>query len=152
MPTPTILLRHLSQSARSVLCQQTCMLVRHIRDFEPRFITTVNRKGDPTSEAWKRVLPIFVTGGASSSDFYRRVIRNAERQLIRKLGPTTKFRFFELDASGNSGPRPVSDEHGRLTVARGLTEDAEALARIIPHRDIHPMTWGRKERPDLPEV
>ena len=115
--------------------------------------TRTNRKGDPTAEAWNSVLPIFVTGGASSSDVYRRAIRNSELQLIRRLGQTTKFRFFELDPSGNSGPRrPVSDEHGRLTVARGLTEDAEAIARIIPHRDIHPMTWGQKERPDPPEV
>ena len=116
--------------------------------------TRTNSRGDPRSAAWREGLPIFVTGGGANCSLYRQAIKVAERQLISKLGGTLdaarNFRFIELNpASGNLRQTKAG---GRLTVALGLTEDAENIARVVPHRDIKQMKYRTLARTDHTEI
>jgi hypothetical protein len=105
--------------------------------------TLTNVWGDPHSAAWRKGLPIFVTGGGANCELYRQAIRQVEndlkRQVERRPGSSTYFRLIELNpTSGNA--REIEADDGR-TVAFGLTEDAEDIARVVPHRDIEPITY-----------
>jgi hypothetical protein len=67
-----------------------------------------------------------------------------------RLGSSGHFRFIELNpTSGNARHIEAGD---RLTVALGLTEDAENIARVVPHRNIEPITHGTRERVDHTEL
>lgn len=102
--------------------------------------TRTNRRGDPRSSAWSEGLPIFVTGGGSSSDLYRQAISEVLSRIKQCMGPMNHFRFIELDPRGEM-PKKFGREAGcRLTVAIGLTQDSDNIARIIPHRDIEPIS------------
>lgn len=112
--------------------------------------TRTNARGDPKSAAWRAGLPIFVTGGGANCVLYRQAISEVERKVSlnveRRRDSSTHFRFIELNpTSGNVRQIEVGD---RLTVALGLTEDAENIARIVPHRDIGPITYSAQERVD----
>lgn len=112
--------------------------------------TRTNNRGDPNSAAWGEGLPIFVTGGGANCDLYRRAIEQVQVELIKRVGQrqgrATNFRFIELNpTAGNARQIETS---GRLNVALGLTEDAENIARVVPHRDIEPITYGTRERID----
>ncbi|KAA3623340.1 MAG: hypothetical protein DWQ08_11735 [Proteobacteria bacterium] len=97
---------------------------------------------------WRDGLPLFVTGGGASSDFYGRVIESAESDLRKRIGGLGKFRFIELDPFGGTFSNLGEEEARRLTVAIGLTEDSENIARITPHRYIEPIKRAVKERKD----
>lgn len=112
--------------------------------------TRTNVRGDPRSAAWREGLPIFVTGGGSNCALYRQAIEVVQREVKlrveQRLGSSKHFRLIELNpASGNARRIEAGD---RLTVALGLTEDAENIASVVPHRDIEPITQGTKERVD----
>ena len=112
--------------------------------------TRTNVRGDPRSAAWREGLPIFVTGGGSNCVLYRQAIEVVQREVSvrvkQRLGSSKHFRLIELSpTSGNTRRIEASD---RLTVALGLTEDAENIASVVPHRDIEPITQGTKERVD----
>lgn len=112
--------------------------------------TRTNTRGDPRSAAWREGLPIFVTGGGAKCTLYRRAIELVESQVIGKLGGrrdlASNFRLIELNlTSGNAITIEAGD---RITVALGLTEDAENIARVVPHRDIKPITYGTPTRVD----
>lgn len=112
--------------------------------------TRTNARGDPRSPAWREGLPIFVTGGGANCVLYRQAIEVVGREVRLRVsqtpGSSTHFRLIELNpTSGNSGRIEAGD---RLTVALGLTEDAENIARVVPHRDIEPITYGTPERVD----
>jgi len=108
--------------------------------------TRINTRGDPRSEAWREGLPIFVTGGGANCVLYRQAIEQAEGKLKSLISRSPNFRFIELNPTSGNAPRiEISD---RLTVALGLTEDAENIARVVPHRDIEPITYGTPERVD----
>lgn len=112
--------------------------------------TRTNAWGDPRSAAWRMGLPIFVTGGGSNCVLYRQAIEVVQRELRLRVGlqpgSSTHFRLIELSpTSGNARQIAAGD---RLTVALGLTEDAESIARVVPHRDIEPITQGTRERID----
>ncbi|BCO30132.1 hypothetical protein TspCOW1_02350 [Thiohalobacter sp. COW1] len=114
--------------------------------------TRTSRRGDPRSEAWKEGLPIFVTGGGAACELYRRAIEKAQDAVKSKMGPNRRFRFIELD-SLSPASRLSGDEIGtRVTVAIGLTEDADNIARVVPHRDIKPISHSRVERVDHTEI
>lgn len=112
--------------------------------------TRINSRGDPRSRAWREGLPIFVTGGGSSCDLYRQAMVAVEAELKlrveKRSGSSRHFRFIELSPTFGSARR--IDTGGRLTVALGLTEDAENIARVVPHRDIGPITYGTKASVD----
>ena len=116
------------------------------------YATHTNSRGDPQSAAWREGLPIFVTGGGASCDLYRRAIEMAHQELRQRLGSSSRFRFVELNPLGGNVPVTASDSSGRMTVAIGLTSDAESIALVVPHRDIEPITYGKKERVDHTEL
>ncbi|WP_409260515.1 hypothetical protein [Pseudomonas putida] len=110
--------------------------------------TRTNAWGDPRSAAWREGLPIFVTGGGANCVLYRQAIEKVQKE-VRELvsqrpGTLTHFRLFELNPASGSARKIVAGD--RLTVALGLTEDAENIARVVPHRDIEPITYGKTER------
>ncbi|HYD94748.1 MAG TPA: hypothetical protein VEC01_05430 [Noviherbaspirillum sp.] len=114
--------------------------------------TRTNARGDPRSPAWREGLPIFVTGGGSSCQLYRRVIEGVQIDLKRRLGSSSRFRFVELDPLGANASHFGIDSGGRLSVAIGLTQDAENIARVVPHRDVEPIFQVAKERVDHSEI
>lgn len=68
----------------------------------------------------------------------------------RRPDSPTNFQLIELNpTSGNTRQIEAGD---RLTVALGLTEDAENIARVVPHRDIEPITYGTPERVDYTDL
>lgn len=112
--------------------------------------TRTNARGDSRSAAWREGLPIFITGGGSNCILYRQAIEVVQREVGLRVeqrpGSSRHFRLIELNpTSGNARHIEAGD---RLTVALGLTEDAESIARVVPHRDIEPITQGTKERVD----
>lgn len=112
--------------------------------------TRTNVRGDPRSAAWREGLPIFVTGGGANFILYRQAIGMAQQEVSLSVRQreifSTHFRFIELNPPSGSA---LQIEAGyRLNVALGLTEDAENIARIVPHRDIEPITYGTRERVD----
>lgn len=114
--------------------------------------TRTNTRGDPRSPAWREGLPIFVTGGGSGCDLYRRAIDVVQIEMKRRLGSSSRFRFIEMDPLGAKVPQLSVGTGGRLTVAIGLTQDAENIARVVPHRDIEPISQAAKERVDHSEI
>jgi hypothetical protein len=109
--------------------------------------TRTNNRGDPESAAWREGLPIFVTGGGAGCELYRSAIGNAEDE-IKKNSTRASFRFIPLDVLGTR-VHGVDQEAGvRATVAIGLTEDAESIARVVPHRDIERITHPLRDRDD----
>lgn len=112
--------------------------------------TRTNARGDPRSTAWREGLPIFVTGGGSNCVLYRQAVETVQKEVRLRVGQrqasSTPFRLIELSPTiGNARQLAAGD---RLTVALGLTEDAENIACVVPHRDIEPITYGTKERVD----
>lgn len=115
--------------------------------------TRTNTRGDPSSAAWHEGLPVFVTGGGAVCDVYQRALRESEAEVKVGIGPTTGFRFIEMDLARAELSVVAPIATNRLTVAIGLTEDAEDIARIVPHRDIEPLTNpGSEPRPDRDEL
>lgn len=114
--------------------------------------TRTNTRGDPRSLAWREGLPIFVTGGGSGCDLYRRAIDAVQIEMKRRLGSSSRFRFIEMDPLGAKVPQLGVGTGGRLTVAIGLTQDTENIARVVPHRDIEPISQAAKERVDHSEI
>lgn len=114
--------------------------------------TRTNTRGDPRSLAWREGLPIFVTGGGAGCDVYLRAIDAVQVGMKRRLGPSSRFRFIEMDPLGAKLPQFSVETGGRLTVAVGLTQDAESIARVVPHRDIEPISRVAKERVDHSEI
>lgn len=116
--------------------------------------TRTNTRGEPSSPAWREGLPIFVTGGGARCALYREAIEQAQRRLIQVIGQRPggprQFRFIELNPT--SGEARDLDAEGRLTVAYGLTEDAESIARVVPHRDVESLTRLNKPRPDQADL
>lgn len=104
----------------------------------------------PKGSVWREGLPIFITGGGANCVLYRQAIGMVQSEVSLKVagGPdsSTHFRLIELKStSGNSRRIEAGD---RLTVALGLTEDADNIARVIPHRDIEPITYSTRVRVD----
>lgn len=112
--------------------------------------TRTNRQGDPQSAAWREGLPIFVTGGGANCVLYRRTVEVVQGKIGllmgQRQGSSTPFRLIELSPTTGSARQLAASD--RLTVALGLTEDAENIARVVPHRCIEPITYGTKERID----
>lgn len=112
--------------------------------------TRTNARGDPRSAAWREGLPIFVTGGGANCLLYRQAIEGVQREVRLRMGQrpasSTNFRLIELNSTSGNARQLTAGE--RLNVALGLTEDAENIARVVPHRDIGPITYGTRERVD----
>ncbi len=115
--------------------------------------TRTNARGDPRSAAWREGLPVFVTGGGSACEVYGRAIRESETKLKGWICSKERFRFIEMDLAPATSTDVDPAAAVRLTVAIGLTEDAEDIARIVPHFDIEPITrTANALRPDRDEL
>jgi len=114
--------------------------------------TRTNRHGYPRSEAWREGLPVFVTGGGAACELYRRAIRKAEEEMRRTIGLDSRFRFISLESFGIASELLEKEAALRTTTAIGLTEDAESIARVVPHRDIGPVTYRRATRVDRTDI
>lgn len=108
--------------------------------------------GHHANPAWTKGLPVFITGGGAGVDLYVRATHDAQESIGRRLGPNSNFRFVEMEVSGARVPRLPAEQRGRLSVAIGLTEDAENIARVTPFNRIPPVTRGRTPPIDPPEV
>ncbi len=99
---------------------------------------------------WRDGLPVFITGGGARCTLYGQAVSNVERaiksSLIQQFGVAQQFRFIAVRPT-YAGARGIEGVD-RLTVALGLTEDVENIARIVPHRDIEPITYGTRKRVD----
>ena len=100
----------------------------------------------PKGSVWREGLPIFITGGGSGCDIYRQAINAVQVDLRQQLGSASHFRFLELNP--NTGNAQRIEAGVRLTVALGLTEDAENIARVTPHRDIEPIIRSQRQGVD----
>lgn len=112
--------------------------------------TRNNARGAPSSEAWQDGLPIFITGGGSKCVLYRQAVEVVQSEVRSRVAPRLgvpgHFRLIELSpAAGNARQIAAGD---RLNLALGLTEDVENIARVVPHRDIEPITYGTRECAD----
>lgn len=111
--------------------------------------TRTNARGYPQSSAWRDGLPIFVAGGGSNCELYRRAIADVEarvKKATKKRDWGSDFLFIKLNPTSVNAWRIEAGD--RLTVALGLTEDAENIAHVVPHRDIEPITYDTPERVD----
>ncbi|WP_417706267.1 hypothetical protein [Rheinheimera aquimaris] len=98
--------------------------------------TKTSLRGDPNSIAWESGLPVFLTGGGSAFDLYKSAIGAAEQLFKNNYQLNHRFRLVPYDTNTLRYSSLKEHVDGRLTVALGLTEDAESIARIIPSRDI----------------
>lgn len=108
--------------------------------------TRTNLRGNPNAAAWCEGLQIFVTGGGAACDLYRLALRTSESAVKAAIGSATRFRFIEMDLARSTSTDLDPTAAPRLTVAIGLTEDAEDIARIVPHRDIKPIDQPVRRR------
>jgi hypothetical protein len=107
--------------------------------------TRTNNWGSPNNIAWREGMPIFITGGGANCDLYYQAIEKVKKEItarIQKIADQKHFRFIEINPA-TINTQALKDS-GRLTVAIGLTEDAEDIAQIVPHREIAPVTYGTK--------
>jgi hypothetical protein len=114
--------------------------------------TRTNSRGDPRSLAWREGLPIFVTGGGAVCQLYRHAVEEAQALLQRRLGSSTRFRFVEVDPNGANAPELGIAMGERLSVAIGLTQDADNIARVVPHRHIEPIFHTTKNRVNQADI
>lgn len=104
----------------------------------------------PKGSVWREGLPIFITGGGANCVLYRQAIGAVQRKVSLNVGrrpdSATHFRLIELNPTPGSARQIEAGD--RLTVALGLTEDAESIALVVPHRKIEPITYGTAGRID----
>lgn len=99
---------------------------------------------------WRDGLPVFITGGGARCALYGQAVSDVEHaiksSLIQQFGAAQQFRFIAVRPTYD-GARGIEGVD-RLTVALGLTEDVENIARVVPHRDFKPITYGTRKRVD----
>lgn len=109
--------------------------------------TRVSGKGHPRSSAWKEGgLPIFVTGGGANCDLYRQAVNIAGQELKRRSSLLDRFRLIELNPQGTNITTLNNESASRMTVAIGLTSDADSIARIVRSSDIQPIPTSKGKR------
>jgi hypothetical protein len=92
----------------------------------------------PKGTVWRDGLPLFLTGGGAEASIYRNAVDRGRDAMARRTGALRSFRFNPMNPLGANSYRLPPDVANRLSVAIGLTEDAESIGRIIPHRDMPP--------------
>ncbi|MCY4641143.1 MAG: hypothetical protein OXC41_00340 [Gammaproteobacteria bacterium] len=87
---------------------------------------------------------VFITGGGSACDVYR----NSVEQSFRNIGTLPLFTTFPVleNAAGRMG----QESFHRVSVAFGLSYDAESIGKIIPPQDIEDMPLWREEGLQVP--
>ena len=99
--------------------------------------------GSTRNKAWREGIPLFITGGGAHCELYHQAIKQVTEQLtesVRQVADQRNFRFIEIHPAEINGQQ-FSDS-GRLGVAIGLTEDVEDIAKIVPHCEVDPVSYG----------
>lgn len=102
--------------------------------------TRTNNYGSPRNMAWREGIPLFITGGGAHCELYYQAIKQVTGEITARVWQVAEqrnFRFIETDPAEINGQQ--FRDSGRLGVAIGLTEDAEDIAQIVPHREIKPV-------------
>jgi len=103
----------------------------------------------PLALAWEQGVPIFLTGGGASANVYKYAVDAA----CRSVGVKPLYTLFPiLDEVNQRGVN--RDNFHRLSVAFGLTYDAELIGRILAASEVEDfvLTPVERERPDRDEL
>jgi hypothetical protein len=124
------------------------------RKFSARVTSTVRtiahrtrRSRTPLAEAWNSGVPVFVTGGGSYCSLYRDAVVRAFEDL------RLPYKFTSFPAVEQL-PSVLNHHMHRISVACGLTHDAELLGKIVPAHEIKDFVVKPKlaYRPDRDEL
>lgn len=124
------------------------------RKFGARVTSTVRtiahrtrRSRTPLAEAWNSGVPVFVTGGGSYCSLYRDAVVRAFEDL------RLPYKFTSFPAVEQL-PSVLNHHMHRISVACGLTHDAELLGKIVPAHEIKDFVVKPKlaYRPDRDEL
>lgn len=116
-----------------------------------RILNYTHTKRYGKAPEWRDGLPAFLSGGGSDCDIYRRGLASA----FARHGVTLKRATFPIPQEAETA---VAERFHRLSVAHGLTQDAESIGRILsPHEIEHaprfdPLVDTLRERPDRDEL
>jgi hypothetical protein len=103
---------------------------------------------------WREGLPVFLSGGGSDCNTYSRALA-ATCASCNVPHRRTSFPLLEEAAAGGSFS---SSEFHRLSVAYGLTFDAQSIGRILAPHEVDdapaydPLVDVRRDRPDRDEL
>lgn len=103
---------------------------------------------------WREGLPVFLSGGGSDCDIYSRALA-ATCAACNVPHRRTSFPLLDEAAAGGSFN---STEFHRLSVAYGLTFDAQSIGRILAPHEVDdapaydPVVDAPRERPDRDEL
>lgn len=103
----------------------------------------------PLALAWEQGVPIFLTGGGASANVYRYAVDAA----CRSVGVKPLYTAFPILDEVNQ--RGVDGEHfHRLSVAFGLTYDAELIGKILAASEVEDFILApvERDRPDRDEL
>lgn len=103
------------------------------------------------SDAWRTGIRTFFTGGGSRFELYRDAVTTAKVPSEKGLQLMPLPPHKNLDGF-SGGP----DDYQRISVACGLAQDAFALGRIVPAKEVEDdravVPDSRSERPDRDEL
>ncbi|MFC2406312.1 MAG: hypothetical protein ACFNTM_01265 [Cardiobacterium sp.] len=101
--------------------------------------------GSTRNKAWRDGIPLFITGGGAHCELYHKAIEQVTEEItarVQQVADQRNFRFIETNPAEINGQQ--FRDSGRLGVAIGLTEDVEDIAKIVPHQEVDPVTYGTK--------
>lgn len=120
-----------------------------VRQVVERVIRHTKGRRTPLALAWEQGVPIFLTGGGASANVYRYAVDAA----CRSVGVKPLYTVFPILEEVNQ--RGVDRENfHRLSVAFGLTYDAELIGRILAASEVEDFvsTPTKREWPDRDEL
>jgi hypothetical protein len=122
---------------------------RELQTHIGRVIQITKGRRSPLSPAWREGLPVFMAGGGSSCDLYRRaVLATCSDLAVRPISLPLAV------GDDNKQSRIERSDLHRLSVAYGLTSDSSLLARITASGDIENfvLTRSERQRPDRDDL
>ena len=101
-----------------------------------------------TADEWKTGMRVFLAGGGSGCRIYRNGVERAY------AGFNTPPLFTPFPMLDEAEKRIGMDEFHRVSVAFGLTYDAESIGKIIRPQEIEdmPRDYRAREQPDCDEL
>lgn len=103
---------------------------------------------------WRQGLPVFITGGGAACRLYERALTD----VCSSLKVPYRRTHFPLLQQATSGESFSARDFHRLSVAYGLTFDADLIGRILAPNEVDdapafdPVVDVRRERPDRDEL
>lgn len=114
-----------------------------------RVLLQSKTKRNPTAREWDSGIRIFMAGGGSNCQVYTAAVRNALGKVKSPMKEMS-FHLHEVESQGDIDKELVH----RLSVAYGLTFDAESIGDAIPPQDIEDFepVQETSARPDRDEL